>query len=311
MVYLLRVTHYYVDLFKQGIISEMKNALIVLFGLLMSLNSFSQCRDIYGNPAECPTEDDSLFVYVNALKVYDFYEKNSDYIKLKPQKLRSRHDVLNCFYKLRVSVDSFDNIWNRRERLLKGERVSGVLLPRDGKNIPIDSYYLRIDPYRFYQREFENGILNMNSPFPVYDVRIFPLIINSYENRYGNDDSNGDLVNVALYIPVTIKPFGMLTDSEKIIRKKILEEFDFGEVGASKNFCYTVPPPNAVPFYYSSPFGGGSLMGYMVGRKFRKYLPTDEYYSSLPRMIRDLLNDNESLERYLRSKIGDYYEGLL
>jgi len=289
----------------------MKNALIVLFGLLMSLNSSSQCRDIYGNSVECPTEEDSLLVYVNALKVYDFYEKNHDYIKLKTQKLRTRHEVLNCFYQLRVSVDSFKTIWNRRERFLSGENLPEVLMPRGGKNIPIDSYYLRINSYRFYQRELENGILNMNSPFPVYDTRIFPLVINSYENRYGRDESNGDLVNVALYIPITVKPFRMLTDSEKVIRRKILGGFNTRRKDPPKNFSYTIPPPNAVPMYYRSPLGGGSLMGYMVGRRFRKYLPTDEYYSALPQWLRDLLNDNVALEKYLRSKIGDYYEGLL
>jgi hypothetical protein len=289
----------------------MKNALIVLFGLLMSLNSSSQCRDIYGNPAECPTEEDSLLIYTNALKVYDFYEKNPDYIKLKTQKLRSRQEVLNCFYQLSVAVDSFKTIWNRRERVLGGEKLPKVLIPRSGKNIPIDSYYLRINSYRFYQRELENGILNMNSPLPVYDTRIFPLVVNSYENRYGSDETNGDLVNVALYIPVTVKPFRMLTDSEKEIRKKILDGFDTGRKDSSKNFSYTVPPPNSVPMYYVSPLGGGNLMGYMVGRKFRKYLSTDEYYWTLPQYIKDLLNDDKSLEEYLKLKMGNYYEGLL
>jgi hypothetical protein len=103
----------------------------------------------------------------------------------------------------------------------------------------------------------------------------------------------------------------MLTDSEKVIRRKILGGFNTRRKDPPKNFSYTIPPPNAVPMYYRSPLGGGSLIGYMVGRRFRKCLPTDEYYWTLPQWLRDLLNDNASLEKYLRSKIGDYYEGLL
>jgi hypothetical protein len=48
------------------------------------------------------------------------------------------------------------------------------------------------------------------------------LVVNSYENRYGRDGFNGDFVNVALYIPVTVKPYAMLTDSEKVVREQIL-----------------------------------------------------------------------------------------
>jgi hypothetical protein len=320
----------------------MKKITILL--LLMSNISYSQCLDVYGRETDCPTENDSLVVYNNALKVYEFYEKNPDYVKLKSVRLKTRQEVLNCFYQLENAVDSFNVLRQLRERVINGEDLPKVLLPRDGKNIPMNEYYIYIDAYRFYQRELENGILNVNSPFPIYDIRISPLIINSYENRFSYDEYNGDFVNVALYIPVTVKPYKLLTDSEKVIRseilngsipKKILQpkskpKSKFKPVKPSpqdnlplesagiyyippsvrKEYKFTVPPPGSIGLYYLTPYGGGYLMGYMVGRKFRKYLSTDEFYWTVPKWLKDFLNNDIELEKYLKNKLGKYYGGL-
>lgn len=302
--------------------------------------------DVYNRYSNCPTENDSLVVYNNALKVYEFYEKNPDYIKLKSIRLKTRQEVLNCFYQLENAVDSFIVLRQLRDRVINGENLPNVLLPRDGKNIPMSEYYIYIDDYRFYQRELENGILNVNSPFPIYDIRIAPLIINSYENRFSYDEYNGDFVNVALYIPVTVKPYKLLTDSEKIIRteilkgvlpKKILQpklkpkpkskskptklpprddsplesaNIDYVPPTIRKEYKYTTPPLGSVSIYYLTPYGGGHLMGYMVGRKFRKYLPTDEFYWAMPKWLKDFLNNDIELEKYLINKLGKYYNGL-
>ncbi|MEY4334594.1 MAG: hypothetical protein RLZZ196_3344 [Bacteroidota bacterium] len=319
--------------------------LVFLSTLLLSSAVHSQCFDVFGRTADCPTENDSLIVYSNALKVYEFYEKNSDYVKLKSVRLRTRQDVMNCFYQLEDAVDSFKTRWQLRERVLKGEDIPSVLLPRDGKNIPIENYYLYIDAYRFYQRELENGILNLSSPIPVYDIRIAPLVINSYENRHSNDGYNGDFVNVALYIPVTVKPYRLLTDSEKVVREKILagrvppsmkKETPKKQIPSppikkiskvdttllpTANIVLVLPevkkkttggkiPWDAQPMYYNNPYGGGWLMGWMIGRKFRKFLPTDEFYEYLPKYLKEFLDDDKKLEQYLRLKWGGYYDGL-
>lgn len=300
----------------------------------------SQCYDVFGRESECPTENDSLVVYNNALKVYEFYEKNPDYVKLNTVRLKTKQDVLDCFYKLQDAVDSFVYRWQLRERVLNGENIPSVLLPRNGKNIPISEYYQYLDDYRFYERELENGILNISSPFPLYDIRIAPLIINSYENRLSYDDYNGDFVNVALYVPVTVKPFRLLTDSERILREKILKGYVqkkqtistkvkpiIPKIKETKKDTtllntnnivlnlptfkkqYTSAPNGAVPMYYYTPYSG-CLMGYMIGRKFRKYLPTDEFYWALPKQLKELLNNDIELEKYLRQRLGDYYGGL-
>jgi len=314
-------------------------SLLIVIGFYFS--SFSQCIDVFGRNADCPYSYDSLVVYNNALKVYEFYEKNPDYVKLKSVKLTTAQSVRDCFYQLQDAVDSFQIRWQLRERVLKGEDLPKVLLPRDGKNIPMSDYFIYVDAYHFYQRELENGILNTTSPFPVYDIRIAPLVVNSYENRFGHDGFNGDFVNVALYIPVTVKPYAMLTDSEKVVREQILSGNIPKQVIKKKMVIATLPPKtkkqvdttilqsanielvlptiekipapkirkaiplDAIPIYYND-----WLMGYMVKRKFRKFLPEDEFYWALPKWMVQFLNDDTAIEKYLRIKYGGYYDGL-
>ena len=324
----------------------MKTILTAIILLCLNLNSFSQCLDFFGRRVDCPTENDSLVVYNNSLKVYEFYEKNRDYVKIKSIRLRTKQDVLNIFYSLQDAVDSFNTRWQLRERVINGENIPSVLLPRDGKNIPVNEYYVYIDEYRFFQRELENGILNTSSPFPIYDVRIAPLIVNSYENRFSNDGFNGDFVNIALYIPVTIKPYRLLTEAEKkereaimsnsispnnvkpkSIAKKVVPIKEIKRVTNDTTLLstadvvfippivvkvisgFTVPPPNGIPVYYRNSLGSGCLIGYMVGRKFRKFLPTDEYYWALPNEVKLLLQNNDKLEYIVHTIYGDYFDG--
>lgn len=322
----------------------MKIIFKVVFLLCLSLNCFPQCLDFFGRNVDCPTENDSLAVYNNSLKVYEFYEKNPDYIKLKSVKLRTKQDVLNCFYSLQDAVKEFNERFVLRQRVLNGENLPNVLLPRSGKNIPLSDYYVYVDEYRFFQRELENGILNTSSPFPIYDVRIAPLIINSYENRYGKNEFNGDYVNIALYIPVTIKPYRLLTEEEKKEREMILSGVISPNVIKPKtvakkitpltelkritndttilptaNIEYTLPtiikqtpgftsaPTTATPIFFE---GNGWLIGHMIGRKFRKFQPTDEFYSALPQSIKDFLMDDEAIKFYLEQLYGKYYDGI-
>jgi len=313
---------------------------LYIITLFITINCKSQCLDVFGRNSDCPTEEDSLVVYNNALKVYEFYEKNPDYTKIKSVRLRTKQDVLNCFYQLEDAVDTFNIRWQLRERVLKGENIPNVLLPRDGKNIPYSEYYLYIDNYRFYQRELESGILNTSSPFPLYDIRISPLIINSYENKLSFNNFNGDYVNIALYIPVTVKPFRLLSDSEKVVRNNILKGVYKTIPKTSKPVKSIIPkikstvpdttllssvnieiilptyrqinnliPPNAYAIYFRDSYGGGCLIGYMIGRKFRKFLPTNEYYWSLPSNIKNFLKNDVEVEKYLRIKFGGYYDG--
>jgi hypothetical protein len=341
----------------------MKIIFKVVFLLCLSLNCFPQCLDFFGRNVDCPTENDSLAVYNNSLKVYEFYEKNPDYVKIKSVRFKTNQDVLNCFYSLQDAVKEFKQRFELRERVLNGENIPSVLLPRNGKNIPLSDYYVSIDDYRFFQRELENGILNTKSPFPLYDYRIAPLVVNSYENRYGKNEFNGDFVNIALYIPVTVKPYRLLTEEEKKEREIILKGVISPNIIKPKtvdkkitpltelkritndttilptaNIEYTLPtinkqikdttivlvdtmkivtvakfkpiPSGAIPIYYYNSWGNSWFIGHMVGRKFRKFQPGDEFYWVLPKSIKDFLMNDEAIKFYLEQIYGKYYDGI-
>jgi hypothetical protein len=206
----------------------MKNIILAIVLTLLSTYLKSQdknCLDVFGNSCECPTSDDSILVYENSLKILQFYERNDFYRKIKIKKIVTEKDVEDCFRKLDSAYQAFRQMWQLRERFLKGENVD-VLMPRDGHNIPISDYFDRIDDYRFYQREFECGILNTTSPYPIYDIRISPLYINTYRNHTSSDIFNGDEVQIAMYMPVTVKPYTLLTSSEIDLRNKLLKGTD-------------------------------------------------------------------------------------
>jgi len=153
-----------------------------------------------------------------------------------------------------------------------------------------------------------------------------------------------------LYIPVTIKPFRLLTDSEKILRQKVLSgiipnkvipkdvkkdkpkslipppgkritsdttllpsaNIDFDTIRLAKKeeaIIFGKVPADAIPTYLWEGNAGGWIIGWMVKRKFRKFLPTDEHYWALPKRVKIFLNDDVAVERYLQDKFGGYYDG--
>jgi hypothetical protein len=91
------------------------------------------------------------------------------------------------------------------------------------KDITYRDYYQEIDEYRFYQRELENQIVNKESPAPIYDNRVCPVVVNEYKCLDSTSVFFGDIVNIPLYIPVIVKPASMLTSAEKITREEILK----------------------------------------------------------------------------------------
>jgi hypothetical protein len=318
----------------------MKYILIVLSILLLSINLSGQCLDIYGHSVECPTIDDSLVIYNNSLKVYSYFENNKNYKKISSIRLNNRLDVTKCFYKLDSSLDNFKLLWQQRERMLNGEKLN-VLIPKNGENIEIELYYQRIDDYKFYQREFENGILNTTSPFPMYDVRIAPLVINKYINNY-SDEFNGDEVEIALYIPVTVKPYSLLTEDEMKLREKILgvkpkyvnsNIFPKRKVitrtdsmirpmhviTSTKKDSILPPSSYKYPLFennFTNPIYANNgytncLIGWMIGRKFRKIKPKEYSQFAVPLYGRELLENEKELDKTLRIKFGEYYQGIL
>jgi hypothetical protein len=314
--------------------------ILLLLTLFIFTKLPAQCLDIYGHNVECPSIDDSLVIYNNSLKVYSFFENNKSYKKISSIRLNSKLDVTRCFYKLDSSLDNFKLLWQQRERFLNGEDLQ-ILMPRGGENIDVELYYQRIDDYRFYQREFENGILNTDSPFPMYDTRIAPLVINKYINNY-SDEFNGDEVEIALYIPVTVKPYNLLTEDEMKLRQKILgvkpkyvtsnifpkrkvimrtdsvvktihsvKSNKKDSILEPSEFKYPTFSGNITNPIYASNGYTSCLIGWLVGRKFRKIKPNEYSQFGVPLYGRELLENEKELDKTLRIKFGGYYQGLL
>lgn len=204
----------------------MKYCLTILCILLSNL-LYSQCKDAYGISVECPTEQDSLVVYNNALKIYSFYDNNKAYEKTRSRELISSTDKRNIFEDLATARRLFFIIRREYAKLKDNEKKFAA-----GKtstkyvDITYKDYYQEIDEYRFYQRELESQIVNKSAPTAIYDVRIAPIIVNEYQCIDSTSAYFGDLVNIPLYIPVTVKPFMLLTESELILRNSILQKID-------------------------------------------------------------------------------------
>jgi hypothetical protein len=193
----------------------------------LTLQIHAQCKDVYGHKTECPTEADSLAVYNNALKVYEFYETSTKYERTRQVELTSEMDKRNVFDDLATARRLFFVI--RREfgttNAAQKKFAAGKPVPAY-KDIKYSQYYQEIDEYRFYQRELESQIVNASAPASLFDIRISPIIINEYHCIDSTDSHFGDLVNIPLYVPVTVKPVMLLTEDELESRNQILAKID-------------------------------------------------------------------------------------
>ena len=281
----------------------------------------AQCIDAYGIDVDCPTKEDSLVVYNNALKVYDYYENNKSYLKTSTKDIASKNDKKELYNDLNQARRLFTIIRRELHKIQESEKkfTAGIV---NSKYIDItySQYYQEIDEFRFYQRELENQIININAPISIYDIRISPIIVNTYKNIDTADVHFNDLVNIPLYVPVVVKPFDLLTDNEinernsilKIEKKRnaIKREDVKLEVVRDKMKAITIPE-NYLPVYYYNEYGSGCIIGFFVNRKFRKLVPSEYEKFAVPNYARQLLNDNAALNKYLKIKFGDYYIEIL
>ena len=296
--------------------------------LSITLSGKSQCRDIFGAKVECPTEEDSLVVYNNALKVYDFYENNKSYTKKKSTELVTTSEKQSVYRLLEQAKKMFFVIRREMAKLNAEEKKFSAGKPKNEyKDITFKEYYSYIDEYRFYEREMENQIVNISAPAPIYDTRISPIIINEYECTDSSSVYFGDLVNIPLYIPVVVKPYMLLTSVELTLRNQILKITPIGlapkiivpkQVNVVKHMLKrdsikldTFNYKDGSPIYAFNQYGAGALIGFLVGRKFVKITPQEYERYAVPKFARELLGDEKQLNKMLKLKFGEYYEGLL
>jgi hypothetical protein len=332
--------------------------------MLLSANTFGQCKTVYGGRSNCPSFNDSLEIYKNTLEVLKFYEKNPAYQKIRTVAVRSEKERKDVFDRLQNARRLFHLVRQPGQNM---DTNSTIKRPTD---ISYSQYFKYINEHRFQQRELENQIINHHSPYPLYDNRISPLVVNEYKCIGESNEYIGDLVNIPLYVPLMVKPSKLLTEKEKetreILAKKIedndLENLfeDLSELSetakpsapASPNKKQEIvetenPKPNKValveqkveknepskqnepakpeepaipirpafvfddrfanPIYYYNQYGSGSIIGFSIKQYFRKLRPEEYDTYMLPKSTREFLSDEIRMQRWLRSRYGNYY----
>jgi hypothetical protein len=287
----------------------MRKILTFIF-LLINKILFSQCKDIYGAKCDCPTEQDSLVIYNNAIVVVEFYDKNKSYTLVNSTELIT----------IRERKEIFDKLEDARRMFFVLRRTLKVLSDNPNyKDITYKNYYNVVDDNRFYQRELENQIVNADAPFPIYDNRIAPVILNVYENRDSSSIYFGDLVQIPLYVPVVIKPYTLLTEEELILRNKILhivpniEKLDTAKRYFVKRDTTIQKKPYEAPIaiYCYNGYGSGSIIGYMYGRYFKKLNSSEWKEYAVAKYAQEILKDEKKLSNLLKIKFGDYFLGFI
>ena len=300
----------------------MMKATLILCLTLYSYAINAQCKDVYGSKIDCPTAQDSLVVYNNALKVVDFYDNNPSYKITGTEELTNNEQIKDVFETL-IQARRMFTIIRREIANMKPDKFSVGKVSSRYKDISYSEYYQNIDEYRFYQRELENQIINATAPMPIYDTRINPILVNTYKCQDTSSIYFGDLVNIPLYVPVTVKPVGMLTETELMLRNKILHlPMPIKHMVKRDSTNYVVvndtikplvnykPLHKGVAIYFYNAYGSASVIGFMANHKFIK-LRHEQYPDyAVQKFARDLLEDDKLLDSYLRLKFGTYYEGI-
>ena len=221
----------------------------IVLGIAMMLPFFahSQCTNVYGRRVDCPTIQDSMVLYNNAVKVQDFFDNSKLYVKTRTVKIVNEDDKRDIFNKLQQARSIFVLIRNEKLNSAQEDKFASTKPNPNYKDITYRDYYQEIDEYRFYQRELENQIVNKESPAPIYDNRVCPVVVNEYKCLDSTSVFFGDIVNIPLYIPVIVKPASMLTSAEKITREEILKnEYNIPEPPKKEKQLAKAPAPNKI-----------------------------------------------------------------
>ena len=307
----------------------MKTLIFTVLQLVFLSTLTAQCYDVYDNKTACPTMEDSLLLYKNAVKVIMFYETNPNYVKTGSKDISTAYDKIDIFKQLADARRLFKVIRNEFPNTNKKYR-----------DITFKEYYHIVDNYRFYQRELENQMINSAAQISLYDFRISPLMVNFYKNINSNDSCYGDLVNIPLYAPVVVKPFMLLTDSELILRNSLLhipytplkivpvvekqkpiekqkpveksKDIIKGAVlvdDRKYKLKYNIYCP---VYYFEDPkLGGPALIGFMNGRTFVRIHKEDYKAYAVPKWAQEMLQDDKKLIEFLRVLYGKYCLGFI
>lgn len=192
-----------------------------------------------GKSIPAPTSADSLALYNNSMDLLKYYGNQKKYAPM------GHENVLPGLseYITSSNMEAMRQLASRvnRKSYPTTSRSSSIVNP-DDEDFTMQDYYGRFvnEPYKYKQREQNNYILDLDSPFTLYDTRITPTKKYAFENiKKGNvwraNPLYGDRVTFYGYDPLSVKPYSMRTPQEKLEWEK-----KYG-----KNT--PTPPPPSIP----------------------------------------------------------------
>ena len=173
-----------------------------------------------GKSIPAPTSADSLALYNNSMDLLKYYGNQKKYAPM------GHENVLPGLseYITSSNMEAMRQLASRvnRKSYPTTSRSSSIVNP-DDEDFTMQDYYGRFvnEPYKYKQREQNNYILDLDSPFTLYDTRITPTKKYAFENiKKGNvwraNPLYGDRVTFYGYDPLSVKPYSMRTPQEKI-----------------------------------------------------------------------------------------------
>lgn len=291
---------------------------VLTISMMWASASYCQCTDVYGKPTTCPDFDDSLVIYNNSVKVYDFYDHNPQYSKTSSREVVNTQEKKDVFEDMQRSRRLFYVL--RKDASAKNNADQRAI-NQAGYNynvVTYSQYFQTVDDYRFYQRELENQILNTDAPMPIYDNRIAPVVVNEYKCVDSTSPYYGDIVNIPMYIPVVVKPVSMLSADEIVVRNEILHielkpfvavkavpiAFASTDNGDGPEAVPAEPITGSAVFLYNNT-GSASVIGFMKNGRFRKLKPNEYAQFAVLKFAQDFLEDDARVEKWVKDKYGD------
>lgn len=251
-----------------------------------------------------------------------FYDDNKSYQLQKSNELTGKEEKKEVYNRLNEAKRYFFTI---RQAAKDRKPTQWDVKPKSGyKDITFNEYYQDIDEFRFYQRELENEIVNANAPLPMYDTRIWPIVINEYVNIDSNDIYFGDLVQIPLYIPVVVKPYTLLTGAELALRNKILhiiaKDSSIAIKADNRQMIKKIPEDTTTikplieyqpkiegtPVFCYNSYGSASIIGYINNRIFYRLRPYQYKIYAVQKFAIDIIEDEAKLKLLLFNKFGEY-----
>jgi len=156
------------------------------------------------------TRQDSLKLYRRAMEIEKYY--NSKNYK-KQDEFKVKNNIFSNLAGVRENMEN--KLLDRNYPVTSRSVQQGEW---NDKNFTIDDFYKKVDNNQFTQREAYDGILDLNSPAPLYDRRINPQYLKVYNNIDPGSGLFSDSVKIYEYDPVAVKPWDMLSPKEKEIR---------------------------------------------------------------------------------------------